>query len=155
MFAGAGSWLVSAGAKLIQGLINGIKSKLGPLGSALDGAAQFVRDHWPFSPAKIGPLSGKGDMRYAGQHLMDGLTRGVGDRRNDVARAVAAVAGDLAAPAFPALGFSGGRARGGDGASAAAPRGPITVNITISGQGKDAGQEAAEAFIEALANVQN
>lgn len=69
--------LYRAGQNIIDGLINGIKNRLGPLGSMIGSAAQIIRDHWPFSPAKMGPLSGSGDPMIAGQKTMERFAEGI------------------------------------------------------------------------------
>lgn len=75
--AGFGSLLFNAGRNLLDGLINGIKSKFGGLRSIIENAAQVVRDFWPFSPAKMGPLSGSGDPMIAGQKTMQRFAEGI------------------------------------------------------------------------------
>lgn len=72
-----GTLLYGAGGRLIQSLIDGIKSKFGALGGVVGSVAEKVRGFWPFSPAKEGPLSGRGSLYYAGQNLMTDLTGGM------------------------------------------------------------------------------
>jgi phage-related protein len=55
--SGFGSMLVNAGQSLIQGLIDGIMSKLGPLIDAMSTVAKAIKDHMPGSPVKRGPLT--------------------------------------------------------------------------------------------------
>jgi hypothetical protein len=69
--------LYNAGRNLIQGLINGITDKFGPLRDIASRAAQIFRNVWPFSPAKEGPLSGSGDPMIAGQKLVQRLAAGI------------------------------------------------------------------------------
>jgi hypothetical protein len=71
------SWLYQAGKNLIQGLINGIMAMVNPLGSAMSFVGQKVKDNVPHSPAKEGPLSGKGDTLYAGQEIVKRLALGM------------------------------------------------------------------------------
>lgn len=61
-----GMLLYDAGANVIQGLINGIKSRISQLRDSIVSAVQEIRDHLPFSPAKKGPLSGGGSPERAG-----------------------------------------------------------------------------------------
>ncbi len=61
-----GSLLYNAGANVIQGLIDGIGSRIGQLRDKIASAVQTIRDHLPFSPAKTGPLSGSGSPERAG-----------------------------------------------------------------------------------------
>lgn len=70
--------LYHAGKNLIQGLINGALSMLGPLAGAISFLIQKgVKDQTPSSPAKTGPLSGKGDPLYAGQEIVNRLAAGM------------------------------------------------------------------------------
>jgi TP901 family phage tail tape measure protein len=69
--------LVHSGEELIMGLIHGIEHKIGDLGNMVKKAAQTVKDFWPFSPAKTGPLSGTGSLFYAGQSMMEQLQKGI------------------------------------------------------------------------------
>ena len=76
-FSDAGSWLVQAGKNILNGLINGIKSKFGELWATMKEGATIILDFWPFSPAKEGPLSGKGDPMLAGQRIVTRLAAGM------------------------------------------------------------------------------
>lgn len=69
--------LFDAGRRMIEGLINGVKSMYHALGQAAHDAAAVFLSFWPLSPAKEGPLSGKGDPMYAGQKLIDRLVTGM------------------------------------------------------------------------------
>lgn len=78
-----GHLLFDAGAHLIDGLIAGIRSKFPDLGNVMGSMAQRVRDFWPFSPAKTGPLSGQGDPRIAGRKTIQRYAEGAD---NELAR---------------------------------------------------------------------
>jgi hypothetical protein len=69
--------LKDAGARMIQGLIDGIISMYHRLGQAAHDAAAVFLSFWPLSPAKEGPLSGAGDPMFAGQKLIDRLVTGM------------------------------------------------------------------------------
>jgi len=88
-----GNVLFDAGKRVIQGLINGIKAMFPGLSSVMGAVAQVVRDYWPFSPAKRGPLSGRGDLRFAGQNLVGRLVEGISDRLRAAQDASAGLAG--------------------------------------------------------------
>jgi TP901 family phage tail tape measure protein len=77
IFADAGSWLLDAGKKLIGGLISGITSKLGGIGHAMGSIGSLIKSFLPFSPAKQGPLSGKGDPYYSGLSIGKKLAAGI------------------------------------------------------------------------------
>lgn len=76
-FMNLGSLLFNAGRNVIQGLIDGMLSKLGPVRAVISSISQTIRDHWPFSPAKTGPLSGAGDPMIAGQKTIQRFTEGM------------------------------------------------------------------------------
>lgn len=76
-FSDAIGWLWQAGRNVVQGFINGIMAMLNPLGNVMHMVAQRVRDNVPSSPAKEGPLSGKGDTLYAGQKIVQRLATGM------------------------------------------------------------------------------
>lgn len=77
-----GSLLVNAGKNVIRGLIRGIREMFPNLAAIVDQGASLIRSFWPFSPAKRGPLSGRGDMLFAGRNiatrLADGMRGGLG-----------------------------------------------------------------------------
>lgn len=75
-FSDAGEWLLDAGKKIIQGLIDGIKSMIGNIGKAISDAAEVVTRHWPFSPAKEGPLRDH-PMLEAGMNIGSDVSRGI------------------------------------------------------------------------------
>lgn len=86
------SLLVGAGRNVIQGLINGITQKLGALRAKAASAAASIRNLFPFSPAKEGPLSGKGSPELAGRKIVNMIAAGM-ERRipeiRDSARRIA------------------------------------------------------------------
>lgn len=106
-----GTVLKDAGRRMIQGLIDGLKSMLGSVRGAASDVMQAVKDFLPGSPAKRGPLSGRGWSKYAGQHLVEDLTAGIAQRSGGAQKALA---GALTIPR-PTLGVAGagGTALGG------------------------------------------
>lgn len=76
-----GSLLYDKGRELIQGLINGITSKIGDIGSAMKGVAGKIKGYLPGSPVKEGPLK-SWNNGGAGLRLMTllagGIRRGAG-----------------------------------------------------------------------------
>lgn len=87
--------LLDAGRRIMQGLINGIKSKFPSLSGIMGTAMAIVAGFVPSSPAKWGPLSGEGDPKYGGEEIMkrlgEGITAGTQDLRNVTNQAVGAV----------------------------------------------------------------
>lgn len=72
-FAGAGRILVAAGQAIIQGLIDGVTSKLGALQSKLSAVTNFIKDHK--GPIEVDRVL----LRPAGQAIMGSLTDGIDD----------------------------------------------------------------------------
>jgi phage-related protein len=105
--ANAGSWLVQAGRNVIQGLINGIRSMFGPVGSAVSSIVQSIRNFLPFSPAKVGPLSGSGSPEIAGRKIATMLGAGMMAGRGDVAMAAGHMVGGVSVPSGGAHGAGG------------------------------------------------
>lgn len=75
-----GSTLSSSGRSLIDGFIGGIRRGFDNAVSAVKGGLQRIRDFFPFSPAKVGPFSGKGYTTFSGEKLLRdfgvGITKG-------------------------------------------------------------------------------
>ena len=71
------SLMYSAGANIVQGIINGMLSKMGVLGGALSFIFGTIAAYAPHSPAEEGPLSGSGDPMIAGQTIVDRLATGM------------------------------------------------------------------------------
>lgn len=95
-----GHLLYDAGAKIVGGLISGIKNEIGGVGNAIGGVVGKIRDFLPFSPAKEGPLSGLGSPELAGQKISDMLAVGMESEISRVKQAAYNVTSNinLAAP---------------------------------------------------------
>ena len=76
-FKNFGNMLVNSGRALIQGLINGIQSKIQALLNLLNWVANAIGNVLPGSPAKYGPLSGQGYVLLRGQRMMQDFIRGI------------------------------------------------------------------------------
>lgn len=108
-FSDAGSWLMDAGRKIVQGLINGIKAMIGSVKDALGSVTKLI-------PSWKGPEDV--DRRLlvpAGQAIMGGLETGIESQRKSLRRLLGEVTKDVNLPGTM-IG-----ARGGDGASMDAP----------------------------------
>lgn len=81
-----GSLLFNAGKRIIQGLINGIKSMIGSLGSTMSSVASSVTGFLPFSPAKRGPLR-RHPPEVAGARIVQLLAAGIRNHRDELERA--------------------------------------------------------------------
>ena len=87
-----GSLLVSSGKALIQGFINGIKSMVGAVVDAAKSVVSAARDLFPFSPAKKGPLSGRGYTTYSGRAMIKDWAGGMMDESGSPVKAVESIA---------------------------------------------------------------
>lgn len=67
----------SAGVSMIQGLVNGIASMASAPANAVSSLLGKVKNLLPHSPAKEGPLSGKGWTLYSGMAIVEGLALGI------------------------------------------------------------------------------
>lgn len=78
--SGLSTVLYSAGRSIISGFTSGMLSKLADVASAASSVVQRVKDFFPNSPAKRGPLSGRGYTLYSGRDLVDAFAQGIQDR---------------------------------------------------------------------------
>lgn len=92
-----GGMLFNAGANIIRGLINGIGSMIGAVGNAISGVVNEVKAHLPWSPAKKGPLSGRGSPIIGGQNIVRQLAQGIQAAQPLVTAAMEAVTSGSAA----------------------------------------------------------
>ncbi|MDJ0346731.1 phage tail tape measure protein, partial [Streptomyces sp. PH10-H1] len=103
--SGFGTLLVDAGMNLLRGLIDGIKSMTGGLGSAMGDVTSFISGFLPHSPAKYGPLSGTGSPQLAGARIGSMLADGIAGSTARVGHATSRLVG---AAALSVAGSSGG-----------------------------------------------
>lgn len=92
-FSNAKTFLTNAGRNVIQGLIDGIKNMIGKVKNAIGDIVQVIRDHLPFSPARIGPLSGKGNPILAGRKIAQMLAGGISSEAATIQDAIRAAIG--------------------------------------------------------------
>lgn len=72
-----GGMLWNLGAKAMEGLIDGIWSRVVWVRDNIWRLLQWIRNLFPFSPAKEGPFSGKGWVTYSGAAISEGLAEGM------------------------------------------------------------------------------
>lgn len=72
-----GGMLYDKGRAMIQGFIDGIKDMVSAAGRAAKSVVDKVTGFFPGSPAKEGPLSGKGWTPYRGRAMMEGFAEGI------------------------------------------------------------------------------
>jgi TP901 family phage tail tape measure protein len=87
-----GSLLIESGKALVRGFLDGIKAMVGAVVDAAKSVVQAARDVFPGSPAKVGPLSGKGWVLYSGHAMSEAFAQGMLDKKDDVAKAAETVA---------------------------------------------------------------
>ncbi len=78
-------WVVSmrdSGAALIDGFIEGIKSRFGAAIKTVKDLMSAVSKYFPHSPAKEGPFSGKGYTSYSGKALMQDFAGGMASQES-------------------------------------------------------------------------
>lgn len=126
-----GSLLVGSGRSLIDGFTRGIKNAFGNAVNAVKNGVQRVRNFFPFSPAKEGPLSGHGYTSYSGQKMIEDFAGGMSAAESDVVRQAEAItrAAALDVPEVP--GMTGTAQHAGASAGQAQPVGGVTNNFTI------------------------
>jgi phage-related protein len=116
-----GRILFNAGASIMQGLTDGIRSAVGKVTGAVGDVMQAARNLLPFSPAKEGPFSGKGWTLYSGMSIANALADGIRRRTGQVGSAAMGMAQAAAVPIRAgAIGLAG-PAGGGGSARAAGP----------------------------------
>lgn len=69
LLSGLGSLLASSGRALVDGFLGGIRGAWDRVVSFVRTGVQWVRDLFPFSPAKTGPFSGSGYVTHSGRAL--------------------------------------------------------------------------------------
>ncbi len=107
-----GDLLKHAGSELIQGLIDGITSRVRDVTGAVSGLASKIKGFFPGSPVKTGPLTswnGGGAGRRLVGMLADGMadTRPIDDSASRVASAISGLTADV--PRIRGLGAAGAR----------------------------------------------
>jgi hypothetical protein len=144
--------LKEAGAKLIGGLISGILEKFTSPIKLVKGLVGKIRNLFPFSPAKEGPLRDIHKIRMVEtiadsmneKPLLGKVASIAGRARKALGSGLSLAARGAAAIAVPALGAMSGRA--------AAPI-AITINIHAPGAGPGAAQDIHKAIMAAVPQI--
>lgn len=95
-----GSLMYQKGVDLVQGFINGIKAMINKAKQTAKDLVSSVTNFLPGSPAKEGPLSGKGWTPHRGKSLVEGITEGMGAAVGKLQKMSAKIA-LVAAPVLP------------------------------------------------------
>ncbi len=100
--------LFDSGRRIIQGLLNGIRSMVPNIRSIMGTVMGVIRSFTPFSPAKEGPLSGSGDPMIAGQNIIERLAAGITAGSQDLGSAMTQATSNIVFGANSIqIGFSG------------------------------------------------
>lgn len=127
-----GALLFNAGKNIIQGLIDGVNNMVGRVTSAVSSVVQRIRDFLPFSPAKVGPLSGSGSPELAGRRIGAMLADGMLAQTGQIAAAADVLAGAAAVDAAAGFTATMNTNRGGSGGAAnVTARAPLEVRVFI------------------------
>lgn len=127
--------MLNAGKELIQNLIDGIKAKIGAVKDAAKNVAQAIKDFFPGSPVRRGPLT-SWNNGGAGRRLGDQLASGLSASQSTVAAASRGLASSVAAPvgspALAGVGAGGGSMSQADILRLAAAMGNVQLQTTVS-----------------------
>lgn len=98
-FKGAGSWLFNSGKEIISGLIEGLTSKINALKDKINQITGIIKDHFPGSPVKVGPLRVL-NHGYVGKQIVkmiaDGIAANTGMLNSQMAFSTAGMIDDFA-----------------------------------------------------------
>jgi phage-related protein len=130
-----GGLLVGAGKDLISGLISGIKQSLGSLGSVLGGVTDFIAEH------KGPPARDRVLLTPAGESVMDGFMRGVGNRKPALRTQLEGLTREISGMVTSGLGGPGLAFAGGLGGGAG---GGFSIENYYESESGGARQTAAE-----------
>jgi phage-related protein len=154
-FSDAGSWLLSAGGRIVSGLASGIRSAItGTLGSAMSSVGGFIKSHLPGSPVKRGPLKVL-NRGYAGgqitKMIADGIKKKTSYLKQSVRQTVGAVNfrgnGSLAKQLSSSAGSINGSKRvpvGGGGRTRVHNTYKISVNAPVGSNPAEIGKTLVE-----------
>jgi hypothetical protein len=96
-----GGLLFSKGKSLVEGFIRGIGSMIGAVRDKASSIVHAVTDFLPGSPAKTGPLSGKGYVLLRARRFMDDFASGLNDGAQKPLAAISATVNPIARTVIP------------------------------------------------------
>lgn len=128
-----GRLLYSKGQSLVRGFISGIASMIGAVRDKASSVVRAVTDFLPGSPAKTGPLSGKGYVLLRARRFMNDLAQGIEDGGQKPRTALLGAINPLARAVVPSV--STGRSGGSSGMTTpTAGTGTRTYHLDIDGR---------------------
>lgn len=102
-----GSLLYSKGQAIIRGFINGIGSMIGAVKAKAQSVVSAVTRFLPGSPAKEGPLSGRGYVLLRARRFMNDFAQGIQDGSQKPRAALAGSVGGLSRATVPSVSRTG------------------------------------------------
>lgn len=123
----------ASGSSVGANFARGISAQILTVELAANNLAGAMSNRLPHSPAKMGPLSGKGSPDIAGATVGRMVADGLLSQQSTVAAAMSSMIGTVPAgssiglPAGPSYASGGGSGRPGDGVA------PVIVNVTVQG----------------------
>lgn len=96
--SGLATSFYNAGRNLASSFARGIRDMIGAVADAASDIASAARDYLPFSPAKKGPLSGRGYPLYSGREFGRSFIRGIESTSTALDHALGRFVGNAARP---------------------------------------------------------
>jgi len=150
-YAGA---FYNAGRSLLSSFVSGIKSMISSAISAAKSVVGAVTDFLPGSPAKRGPLSGRGYSLYRGMSLSQDFARGILSSGDTVDRAMASLVGrSTATLPGPSLGVAG--SLGSATSLLSAPRTNVTASIAAPNVSVYIGNDRLTGYMQRIVEDNN
>lgn len=140
----AASAAFTAGVSIGNSLAQGITSTIGSVTSAATALAATVHAFLPHSPAKKGPLSGKGYPLYSGIAVGSSFAKGIVNSTGGVANASGGMAGAVAGALNT---YSGGNNSGGPGQKAGAILGQLSTLLDFGQHMVDAVSKIGKSIL--------
>lgn len=152
---GYASTFYNAGRNLISSFVRGISSMVSAAADAAKRVVKAARDFLPFSPAKKGPLSGRGYPLYSGRAFTKSFADGILSASGSLDSALGTLLGGLSGVQTPALALApGGSPASSSPAASVAPRlnlNPVftpLVNVHI-------GNERLRGYVQTVVDQNN
>ena len=98
---------IASGRALIEGLTSGITEGFRKARDAVSSGLSSLRSFFPFSPAKVGPFSGRGYTLYSGKALVEDFAKGMNLAKSSAVSSVGNVMSDFQSAMSPSFAYGG------------------------------------------------
>jgi TP901 family phage tail tape measure protein len=144
--------MFNSGVNIIKALIDGVKSAMPELEDTVNEIAESIKDRFPFSPAKVGPLSTHTPI-MAGQNIAHQLGLGLQEGSPLAATGATSLAGEVVSSLIPSEGssFKSIKAGGEEGGAFASSLAPPVVGVSSSSEGGS--KTGGEVKIDVVVNT--